>query len=122
LKIGEQEELLSHPKCGASWEGFMIGQIAHELAVTRNEMFFWGVHGGAELDLLILKNKKRLGFEMKLTNSPAVTPSMRSVLETLKLHHLYVICYGDEKPWPLSEKITAVPAMNITKGYFSKIK
>jgi len=122
LKIGSQEELLSHPKCGASWEGFMIGQIAHELNVDRNEMFFWGVHGGAELDLLIVKNKKRLGFEIKLTNSPAVTPSMRSALETLKLYHLYVICHGDKKPWPLSEKITAVPAMNITKGFFSKIK
>lgn len=122
LSIGPEEELLSHPKCGASWEGFMIGQIAQELQVSRNEMFFWGLHAGAELDLLIAKNKKRLGFEIKLTNSPAITPSMRSALETLKLHHLYVICHGDGKPWPLAEKITAVPAMNITKGYFDKIK
>ena len=68
------------------------------------------MHAGAELDLLILQDGRRLGFEVKLTRSPQVTASMRSAKETLGLNHLYVMCHGEGEPWPLSEGVTAVPA------------
>ncbi len=65
---------------------------------------------GAELDLLIFQDRRRLGFEIKLTKSPKVTASMRSAKEALKLDHLYVMCHGDGEPWALSEGVTAVPS------------
>ncbi|OHE78840.1 MAG: hypothetical protein A3F67_09885 [Verrucomicrobia bacterium RIFCSPHIGHO2_12_FULL_41_10] len=116
LSIGDQHELLAHPKCGASWEGFMIQEVIHYLNALPREIFFWKLHSGAELDLLVIKNGRKLGFEFKLTNSPSVTASMKIALETLQLDHLYVICYGVGEPWPLAEKISAVPAMSLAKN------
>lgn len=111
LGVNSLDDLLAHPKCGASWEGLMIREIIRRTAARRGETFFWGVHTGAELDLLIHQNGRRLGFEIKLTRSPKVTPSMRSAQEILGLDQLYVICHGTGEPWPLAEGITAVPAL-----------
>ncbi|MDD2851995.1 MAG: ATP-binding protein [Desulfuromonadaceae bacterium] len=111
LGLGSLDDLLAHPKCGASWEGLIVREIIRRTAARRGEIFFWGVHTGAELDLLIHQNGRRLGFEIKLTRSPKVTSSMRSAQEILGLDQLYVICHGTGEPWPLAEGITAVPAI-----------
>jgi len=113
LGIADSDALLAHPKCGASWEGLMVREIIRRSGARRNEVFFWGVHTGAELDLLIVKNGKRLGFEIKLTRSPKVTAAMRSARDVLNLEHLYVICHGEGAPWQLSDGITAVPACSL---------
>jgi uncharacterized protein len=113
LGIGEFDALLAHPKCGASWEGFIVREVLRCTGARRGEAFFWGVHAGAELDLLILQDGRRLGFEIKLTKSPQVTASMRSSKQTLGLDHLYVMCHGEGEPWPLSEGVTAVPAASL---------
>lgn len=119
LGVGSRDDLLAHPKCGASWEGFMIREIMRRTGAGRGEAFFWGVHTGAELDLMIQRDGRRIGFEIKLTRSPKVTPSMRSACEVLGLNRLYVICHGAGEPWPLAEGITAVPAMCLAyKGDF----
>lgn len=110
MGIGDANALLAHPKCGASWEGFMLREIIRHTGARRGEIFFWGVHTGAELDMLIVRNGRRIGFEIKLTRSPKPTASMRTALGTLVLEHLYVICHGEGDPWPLAENITAVPA------------
>jgi hypothetical protein len=110
LGIGGRDDLLAHPKCGASWEGFMVHEIIRRTGARRGEAFFWGVHGGAELDLLIIQDGRRLGFEIKLTQSPKVTASMRASREILGLAHLYVLCHGEGEPWPMAEGISAVPA------------
>lgn len=109
LGIERHENLLAHPKCGASWEGLALREVLLHARARLSERFFWGAHGGAELDLLIVRDGKKYGFEAKLTRSPKITPSMRSALEVLGLEHLFVICHGDEPPWPLAERITAVP-------------
>jgi predicted AAA+ superfamily ATPase len=110
LRIADSDALLAHPKCGASWEGLMVREIIRRSGARRNEAFFWGVHTGAELDLLIVNNGKRMGFEIKLTGSPRITAAMRSARDVLNLDQLYVICHGEGSPWPLSDGITAVPA------------
>lgn len=115
LGIRGEQDLLAHPKCGASWEGFALWEVMRHVGVARDQAYFWGVHTGAELDLLVLRDGRRLGFEVKLTRSPKVTPSMRSAREVLELDHLYVICHGGGESWPLSEKISAVPLATLSK-------
>ena len=110
LGIGDLNNLLAHPKCGASWEGFILHEIIRRMGAQKGEYFFWSVHTGAELDLLIIRNGQRIGFEIKLTHSPKITLSMRSSQEVLKLDRLYVVCHGEGEPWPLAEGIVAVPA------------
>ena len=111
LGMNGMDAVLAHPKCGASWEGFMIHEVLKRTGARRGEAYFWGVHTGAELDLLLRQNGRCFGFEFKLTRSPKVTPSMRSAREVLGLDHLYVVCHGAGEPWPMAEGITALPAM-----------
>lgn len=116
LGIVRHEDLLAHPKCGASWEGAIIRELLHRFDVQRGEAFFWGTHSGADLDLLVLKGSTRLGFEVKLTKSPKVTASMKTALEVLELEHVYVMCHGHGAPWELAKGITAVPAGNFSNA------
>src|SRR6266545_2364651 len=107
LGIETRDDLLDHPKIGASWEGFAIGEVVAHLGARPEECFFWGLHSGAELDLLIQRGTLRRGFELKLTSNPRVTPSMRSALESLDLDELTVLYAGTES-YPLAPRIRAV--------------
>ncbi|MBK9348205.1 MAG: ATP-binding protein [Burkholderiales bacterium] len=113
LGVNGEQDLLAHPKCGASWEGFALREVIRHTGAGRDEAYFWALHSGAELDLLIARQGQRLGFEVKLTRSPKVTPSMRSAQEALGLAHLYVVCHGDGPVTPLAEGISAVPLQTL---------
>ncbi len=106
LGLHTQEQLETHPKLGAFWEGFALEEVTRCLRATPEECYFWATHSGAELDLLILKNGKRLGFEFKYTDQPKITASMRTALTDLHLDHLYVISPGSHQ-FSLSDRITA---------------
>jgi predicted AAA+ superfamily ATPase len=100
-------DLEGHPKVGASWEGFVLEQVIRGLGARTEECFFWATHGGAELDLVVVRGRKKLGFEIKRTSSPKLTPSMHSALSDLRLHSLDVIHAGDET-FQLGKKVRAV--------------
>jgi hypothetical protein len=99
-------ELAKSPKIGPLWEGFALEQIISYFDVADTECFFWSTHNQAVLDLLILKNGKRIGFEFKYSDSPKITKSMRIAQEDLKLDHLYLIFPGN-RCFPLDDGITA---------------
>lgn len=104
LGIPDRESQQSHPKLGASWEGFALEQI---LSVTGDrEAYFWATHAGAELDLLVFHRGKRIGFEFKYNEKPGTTKSMRVAENDLQLDHLHVVHPGQHS-FPLSEKISA---------------
>ena len=115
LGLHGMDALLAHPKCSASWEGLMIREVLRRTGARRDEAYFWGVHTGAELDLLIRQNGRNIGFEFKLTRSPKVTASMRSACEVLELDQLYVVCHGSGEPWPLADGIIALPALSLNQ-------
>lgn len=112
LGIRTPEDLLRHPKCGASWEGYIIEE-AIKLAQP-DEAYFWATHGGAELDLLLVKDGHRLGIEVKRMDAPRLTPSMRIALEDLGLDRLTVI-YPGERHYRLAEKINVMPATELAE-------
>ena len=107
LNLRTLRDLEGHPKLGASWEGFALQEVIRRLDVKAEECFFWATHAGAELDLLVVRGRKRLGFEFKRTSSPRLTPSMRSALTDLKLTGIDVIHAG-ESTYMLHKKIRAV--------------
>jgi hypothetical protein len=108
LGITNRRALDVHPRLGASWEGFVIREITRHFRARRDECFFWRTHDGAELDLLILRGKHRHGFEIKRTDAPRVTPSMRNALADLHLDRLTVVHAGVDE-YPMGERIRAVP-------------
>jgi len=107
LDIERLSDLEAHPKVGASWEGFAMENIIERLGASARECFFWGTHGGAELDLLVVRGRKRLGFEFKRTSAPKASRSMHVAISDLRLDGIDVIYPGAET-FPLSAKIRAV--------------
>jgi predicted AAA+ superfamily ATPase len=110
LGLGTARELLSHPKAGASWEGYVLEEV---LRAARPEgAYFWATHTGAELDLLLLKGGRRYGVEVKRQDAPRLTPSMRSSLTDLKLSRLTVL-YPGSRRYSLADRVVVVPAAEL---------
>ena len=107
LGITTRDDLDRHPKVGASWEGFVLREVVRHIGAQPEECFFWATHAGAELDLLVIRGRRRLGFEIKRTTSPSSTRSMHSAVETLGLERLDVIHAGDHT-FPLRGQLRAV--------------
>jgi uncharacterized protein len=107
LDIDTARQLDGHPKVGASFEGFCIESLIAHLGARNDQCYFWATHAGAELDLLVVAGARRLGFEIKRTVAPQVTPSMKSALSDLKLESLSVIHAGQET-FPMAKGIRAV--------------
>ena len=112
LDVSNFMELTRHPKCGASWEGFAIMQLLSRTDVK--EGYFWSTYQGAEIDLLIKKGPKKIGFECKFSDAPKLTKSMITALETLDLSHLYII-YPGETSYALHLKITVISLSEIVE-------
>ena len=101
LGIRGKKDLLTHPKCGASWEGYVIEELL--TSFQPDEAYFWATHAGAEIDLLLFKDDRRIGVEIKRADAPRLTPSMRIALTDLDLDQLFVI-YPGERRYSLAEK------------------
>ena len=113
LGIRSEKELLTHPKCGASWEGYMIEEILKALAP--DEAYFWATHNGAEIDLILRHDGRMLGIECKRVDAPHLTPSMRIALEDLKLEQIAVV-YPGARRYSLMDRVHAVPCEALVDG------
>ena len=91
LGISTVNDFNMRPQQGSLWEGFALEEIIKEYKADVDECFFWRAVTGAELDLLIVKNGKKIGFEFKYNDVPTVTRSMRVALNDLQLDHLYIV-------------------------------
>lgn len=112
LQIQTRPDLDRHPKVGASWEGFILEQLITHLEVDSERVYFWATHGGAELDLYLPRGRRGIGFEIKRTTTPKVTPSIQAALETLQLREVAIIHAGD-KTFPLGKRVRAVSAYRL---------
>lgn len=106
LGIANRRDLEYHPKVGASWEGYAVEEVIKSF--RPDQAYFWATHGGAELDLLLFKNGRRIGVECKRADAPTLTPSMRIALSDLKLDHLYVL-YPGERAYSLAKNVEVMP-------------
>ncbi len=102
LGLGTWHELSGHPKVGASWEGFALEQVLR--MSPGSEGYFWGTQSGAELDLLLHQGGRRIGYEFKFSEKPAVTRSMHVAMADLKLDQLRIVCPGDVRA-PVGDRI-----------------
>jgi predicted AAA+ superfamily ATPase len=112
LQLESLDDLLGHPKLGASWEGFALEQV---LAVFgEHNAYFWATHAGAELDLMITVRGRRYGFELKVADAPGPTRSMRIALADLRLEHFWVIYPGTDA-YELDERLSVVPLKDVIR-------
>ena len=113
LGIESYQQLLTHPYLGASWEGFVIEQVIRY--AKPSAAYFWASHGGAELDLLFMRGQERVGIEVKRSDAPSLTKSMRIAIEDLKLDRLFVVYPGVHR-YRLSERVEVVPLSAILQN------
>jgi len=69
LGLGTEKALHTHPKIGASWEGFVIEQVL--ATEPHDEAWFWASHQGAEIDLILRRGDRLLGVECKRADAHA---------------------------------------------------
>lgn len=110
-----EEDVVSNPKLGASWEGFALEQCIQALDLSAGEAHFWKPHdGSAELDLFYLRHGRPCGIEFKFADAPAITKSMRKAVELLGLDRLWVV-YPGSTSYDLEEKIRVVSLAEVPK-------
>ena len=113
LGITNQYDLENHPKVGASWEGYAVEEVLKSF--RPDEAYCWATHSGAELDLLLFKNGRRIGIDCKRADAPSLTRSMRTALADLRLDHLYVL-YPGNKAYSLGKKVEVTPLAEFVKA------
>jgi len=113
LGIDTAKALVSHPKLGASWEGFVIEQML--MMEPHDDAYFWATHQGAEIDLVLRRGNRLLGVECKRADAPRLTPSIRIALEDLGLERIAVI-YPGNKRFTLSDNVEAIPLEDLGQG------
>lgn len=106
LGVEAEKALLTHPKLGASWEGFVIEQVL--ASQPHDEAWFWATRQGAEIDLLLRRGSQLFGVECKRADAPRLTPSIRVAMEDLELERVAVV-YPGAKRFALSDAVEAVP-------------
>ena len=112
LGVRTLHSVLRHPKCGASWEGWVLEQLVTLLELQPRELFFWGLHTGAGLDLLVHQDGRLTGYEIKRSSAPKLTRSIRSALMHLDPTEIVVIHAG-ERAYELADRVRAVPVKQV---------
>jgi predicted AAA+ superfamily ATPase len=110
LDIRTRAQLESHPRYGASWEGFALEQTLARFG--DRHAWFWATQRGAELDLMVLHEGRRIGFEFKCADAPGITRSLGIALTDLKLDRAFVVYPGATR-YPLSDRVEAIPLSEI---------
>ena len=103
-------QLESHPKLGASWEGFAMEQALRLMDV--DHPYFWRTHTGAELDLVWQARGALWGMEFKYQDAPRMTRSIRAVLGDLPLQHLWIVYPGADR-YQLDEAVSVLPVTEL---------
>ena len=115
LGLQDERDLEGHPKVGASWEGFALDEVVRRMGARAEDCYFWATHAGAELDLLIVRGRRRWGFEVKKTSAPGLTRSMHIAIKDLRLDRLDVIHAGRDT-FALAPKVRAVALADVTSS------
>lgn len=115
LGIDSLEQLLSHPVCGHSWEGFVIQQVL-AMAPFRTELYHYRTRSGAEIDLLLkLPGRNQLtAVEIKRSLAPKLQRGFWNAMEDCECDRAFVI-YPGEDSWPMRENVTVLPLVQLNK-------
>lgn len=119
LGIVNFDQLLGHPVLGASWEGYVIEQIAGE--APELELAFYRTHAGAEIDLLLLRNGVPIAaIEIKFSSAPKVSRGFYNCLEDLGTNKNFVITPATEE-YPVAENVLVCSIERFLTAHLPKI-
>lgn len=111
LGLRSLDDLAGHPVVGASWEGWVLEQIA-QLLPSPWQLSFYRTAAGAEMDIVAERGNRRIGFEIKFSSAPALSKGFWSAMSDLQLERAYVIA-PVESGYPLGQNVEVVSAVDL---------
>ena len=117
LNIQSLDELPGHPSVGASWEGFVVEQIAAHLqlqGLAGADLGYYRTAAGAEMDVVVTHGRTRIGFEVKFSSAPKVTKGFWQARADLQLQRCYVVA-PVERAYPLKDGVEVIPVWDLPK-------
>ncbi len=112
LDIHSFIDLSGHPIIGASWENYVIEQIAAILPDWA-DLYFYRTHDGTEADLVITKSGiPEILVEIKYSTTPKPSKGFYIAKADLNTNKQYVICPVEED-YPLNETVQVISYKNI---------
>ena len=113
LGLATVDALAGHPVAGASWEGFVIEQVA-ALMPPDATLTFYRTAAGTEIDAVVERGGKRIGIEVKFSSAPKPAKGFWQALEDLGVDQAYVIAPVAE-PYPLAANVEVLPVTQLTR-------
>lgn len=111
LGLRSLDDLAGHPVVGASWEGWVLEQIA-QLLPSSWQLSFYRTAAGAEIDVVAECGNRRVGFEIKFSSAPALSKGFWSAVGDLGLERAYVIA-PVKTGYPLGQNVEVVAAVDL---------
>ena len=111
LGIANLSDLQGHPIVGASWEGFVVEQVAAHLP-EGGQLGFYRTAAGTELDIVVEAGSRRLGIEVKFSAAPTVSKGFWHARDDLGLARALVVA-PVERAYPLREGVDVVPVWQL---------
>ena len=107
LGLASVKDLQGHPVAGASWEGFVVEQVAAALPADA-QLSFYRTAAGTDLDLVIERGARKIGIEIKFSSTPKPTKGFWQALQDLQIDRAYVIAPVPRR-YPLAEGVEVIP-------------
>ena len=114
LGLESAEDLRGHPVFGASWEGFALEQVLHAHPGWRASHFRTAT--GVELDLVLEKGRRRLGFEFKASSAPSATRGFHQAISDVEPEHTFIVAPVDQA-YPIADAVTVCPPGDLPTSY-----
>ena len=114
LGIGTLDELQGHPIVGASWEGFVIEQVAAHMP-TDATLSFYRTAAGTEIDAVVERGARRIGIEVKFSSAPKPAKGFWLALEDLGVSQAYVVAPVAEA-YPLAANVEVLPVAQLSRA------
>jgi predicted AAA+ superfamily ATPase len=119
LGVANREALVRCALRGASWEGFVIENLAGLEARWRpaSRVWFHRTQTGSEVDLILDRGGRRIGVEIKLAAAVGKRDAAGLVQARLDgVIHEGVVLHMGERTFPLAEGVRALPAPEVLRG------
>ena len=101
------QDLQGHPIAGASWEGFVVEQVAAALPLDA-QLGFYRTAAGTELDLVIEQGARKIGIEIKFSSAPKPTKGFWQALQDLQIDRAFVVA-PVQRRYFLAQGVEVVP-------------
>jgi len=118
LGIGDLDALQGHPIVGASWEGFVVEQIAAAArqALPDAQLGYYRTAAGSELDVVVEQGTRRWGFEVKFSSAPSVTKGFWQACQDLQLDRAAVVA-PVSRAYPLKAGAEVLPVADLAAWF-----